>query len=109
MKFLVENFGESEELNTFVNQVNNRFKTYYIVKLILNGNESNKYFAYKEAAKKYYDDLIKETEKDKDYYDGAEISWSEVNINLDQNELDRNISENENEEIADNLDFFEEE
>lgn len=88
MKFLRESFGESEELNTFVYQLQRRFSTFYVTTLKLNGKISNKYFAYEEACKKYYDNLIKEANNNAEYYDGADISWDKVTINLDYDEQD---------------------
>lgn len=88
MKFLRESFGESEELNTFVYQLQRRFSTFYVTTLKLNGKISNKYFAYEEACKKYYDNLIKEANSNIEYYDGADISWDKVTINLDYDEQD---------------------
>lgn len=88
MKFLKEDFGESEELNTFVYQLQRRFSTFYVTTLKLNGKISNKYFAYEEACKKYYDSIIKEANSNVEYYDGADISWDKVTINLDYDEQD---------------------
>lgn len=95
MKFLKENFGESEELNTFVNQANNRFNTYYVVTLNLNDKVSNRYFAYRESAKKYYDTLQSEIIKDPEYYDDADISLKKVTINLEEENLEDNIQTND--------------
>lgn len=88
MKFLKEAFGESEELNTFVSQIERRFRKYYEVTLSLNGNESRRYFAFEEAAKKYYDGLVNEANSDKEYYDGASVRLTAVEILRDEDELD---------------------
>ena len=43
MKLLKEDFGESEELNTFVSQIERRFGTYYQVTLkVLSSSDSPK-------------------------------------------------------------------
>lgn len=88
MKFLKEDFGESEELNTFVYQLQRRFNPFYKVVLKLDGKVSNRYFAYEDAAKEYYDKLIKETDNNKMYYDGAEVDLVKVNLNIEEDELE---------------------
>ena len=88
MKFLREDFGESEELNTFVSQIERRFRKYYEITLSLNGNVSRRYFAFEEAARKYYDGLVKEARADVDYYDGANIEFKAVEVLRDEEELD---------------------
>lgn len=101
MKFLKENFGESEELNTFVNQATNRFNIYYVVTLILNDKISNRYFAYRESAKKYYDTLQSEITKDPEYYDDADISLKRVTINLEEENLENNMQTNDTFDYSD--------
>lgn len=88
MRFLKEAFGESEELNTFVSQIERRFRKYYEVSLSLNGNVSRRYFAFEEAARKYYDGLVKEAQADIEYYDGANIEFKAVEVLRDEEELD---------------------
>ena len=110
MKLLKENYGESEELNTFVAQANARFNTYYTVTLEINGQTSDKYFAFESAAKEYYDGLKKEAEDKKDYYDGASIELNKVDVNLDFDELESTYidSSEENYDIDDTFDSEEE-
>lgn len=103
MKLLKEDFGESEELNTFVYQAQRRFSTFYVTTLKLNGKISNKYFAYEEACKKYYDNLIKEANNNAEYYDGADISWDKVTINLDYDEQDSQLIDYD--DSLDDIDF----
>ena len=106
MRFLKENFGESEELNTFVNQANNRFRTYYVVTLVLDNGEdfSERYFAYKEAAQKYYDSMISEIDGDREYYgDNASVSLDKVTVNLNTENIVSNNSEIDNIAIEDNI------
>lgn len=86
MKFLKEDFGESEELNTFVYQLYKRFNPFYRVTLKLDGKTSNRFFAYEDAAKEYYDKLVKEANEDKFYYDGADISLITINLNIEEDE-----------------------
>ena len=104
MKFLKEDFGESEELNTFVYQLQRRFSTFYVTTLKLNGKISNKYFAYEEACKKYYDNLIKEANNNAEYYDGADISWDKVTINLDYDEQESQLIDYDD-SLNDDIDF----
>lgn len=104
MKFLKEDFGESEELNTFVYQLQRRFSTFYVTTLKLNGKISNKYFAYEEACKKYYDNLIKEANSNIEYYDGADISWDKVTVNLDYDEQDSQLIDY-NDSLDSDIDF----
>ena len=104
MKLLKEDFGESEELNTFVYQLQRRFSTFYVTTLKLNGKISNKYFAYEEACKKYYDNLIKEANNNAEYYDGADISWDKVTINLDYDEQESQLIDYDD-SLNDDIDF----
>lgn len=99
MKLLKEDFGESEELNTFVYQAQRRFNTFYIVTLKVKNSVSNKYFAYEEAAKKYYDNLMKEAKNNAEYYDGSEISWDKVTVNLDYDEQDFSLIDSTEDDI----------
>ena len=88
MKLLKEDYGQSEELDTFVYQLQKRFNPYYVVSLKLLGKISEKYFAYEDAAKDYYDGLLKEAEEDKGYYDGAQISLTKVTLQYDEDEIE---------------------
>lgn len=85
---LKEDFGESEELDTFVAQIERRFRKYYEVTLSLNSSVSRRYFAFEEAARKYYDGLVKEAQNDIEYYDGADIELKAVEVLRDEEELD---------------------
>ena len=88
MKFLRESFGESEELNTFVNQVEKRFKDYYVVTLSLNNKTSEHYFAYENAAREYFDNIKQEAQDEVSYYEGAQIGLTHIQIIKEENELD---------------------
>ena len=99
MKFLKENFGESEELNTFVAQIERRFGTYYTVTLSINGRTSERYFAYESAAQDYYQDLKKETETNMEYYDGAQLSLKKIEVLRDEDELDWVLIDSSKEDI----------
>lgn len=88
MKLLKEDFGESEELNTFVSQIERRFGTYYQVTLKVGSQESRKYFAYDSAARKYYESLKSEAENNKEYYDGSQIELTKITVSRDEEELD---------------------
>ena len=87
MKFLKEAYGESSELDDFVYLQNNRFSKYYIVTLVVDGKASNKYFAFDDAAKDYYDSLIKEINEDKEYYDDTQLTLSKVELNPNIDEV----------------------
>lgn len=99
MRFLREDFGESEELNTFVAQIERRFGTYYTVTLVMNGKESNKHFAFESAGKKYYQNLKNEAEKNKEYYDGAQISFKKIEVLRDEDELEWTMIDDSDEDI----------
>lgn len=90
MRFkLVEDFGESEELNTFAFQLASRFKRYYRVEIAKGVSvESVRYFAYEEAARNYYNKMLDIFNADKDLYDNTEITLDEVEVKLDYNELE---------------------
>ena len=96
MRFLKENFGESEELNTFVAQIDRRFGDYYVVRLELNDRVSERYFAYQSAAKKYYDDLVKEAQEDISYYYNAQISIIKIEVKREEDELERVLIDDDN-------------
>lgn len=87
-KILRENYGESDELDTFIYQLQKRFNPYYVVSLKLNGKISNRYFAYEDAAKEYYDGLKLEAENDTLYYDGADIALTKVDLVKNEDEIE---------------------
>lgn len=87
MKFLKEAFGESDDLDTFVYQLHNRFETYYEVTLELKNKITSNYFAYKDAAQSYYDKIKKEIKSDSMYYDGATLTLKEIQSNPQEDEL----------------------
>lgn len=88
MKRLKEAYGESEELDNFVYQIEKRFRKYYEVTLSLDGRVSRKYFAFEDAAKTYYDNLVKEANEDKEYYDGAKIEFKAIEVLRDEEDID---------------------
>lgn len=88
MKLLKEDYGESEELDNFVYQIERRFREYYEVTLSLDGRVSRKYFAFEDAAKTYYDNLVKEANEDKEYYDGAKIEFKAIEVLRDEEDID---------------------
>ena len=88
MKFLKESYGESEQLDDFVYLALNRYRTYYLVELILNKQSTIKYFALKEGAKEYFDKVSKLMKEDQEYYDNATLTLEEVKVKLERDELD---------------------
>jgi hypothetical protein len=102
MKLILnEAYGESDELDTFVYQLNKRFYTFYEVILKVRKDVSRKYFAYEDAAKEYYDKLKEEANNDKDYYEGSEIILNKIDINQEQDELESIYIENEDDDYSD--------
>lgn len=94
MKFLVEKrlaeaFGESETLNTFANQAEQRFNKYYVVEVENTRDEriQHNYFAYEEAARKEFENMKKEFAD----YENYKIYLYKVNVVLETEELDSNI------------------
>ena len=98
MKFLKENYGESEELDTFHYQLHRRFGTYYIVRHKQGNTTAEKRFAYKDAAKEYYDGLVKEAKQNPFYYDGDDISLLEIVVEPLEEELESIIIYDEDDE-----------
>ena len=98
---LIEDFGQSDELNTFIYQLRKRFSTYYEVVLKLGRIVSRNYFAYEDAAKKYYDKLKEEANEDKDYYDGADISLNKITLTEDTDELEAVMIDNSTDDYSD--------
>lgn len=79
MRFLKEDFGDSYEIDEFIDLLNNRYKTYFEVRLKRNGREQYRYFRDKNSAKQYYDKLKEEMETDS-YYESSEIELSKVEL-----------------------------
>lgn len=98
MRFLKEAFGESEELNTFVSQLNKRFNPYWEVELKLDGKEMTNYFAYESAAQEYYDKLVNDALSDLTYYEGAQISKRKIDLIREESDEEFKIIEPEDEE-----------
>lgn len=106
-KVIKENYGESDELNTFIYQLRKRFSSYYEVVLKLGKDVSHKYFAYEDGAKKYYDKLVEEANENKFYYDGATITYNKITISEEEDEIDYVMIDDDEEWESD--DFTEEE
>ena len=88
---LLEVYGQSEELDTFVAQLQRRFNPYYVVTLKLLGDTSEKYFAYEDAAREYYEGLLWEATNDRSFYDGADISLKKVTLQPEEDELESEL------------------
>ncbi len=80
MRFLTEDYGESEELDNFVHLLDDRFSEYYMVTLKDGRISSRKYFSFENAAKEYYDKWLKDAKKDKAMYDGYSITLTKVTL-----------------------------
>lgn len=109
MRFLLEDYDESEELNTFVYQARARFNPYYEVILKVGKDTSYRYFAYEQAARAYYDGLLKEMKSNKEYYDGARVTFNEIKVNLEAEELEDEFVYNDPEEGEEDFSFIDEE
>lgn len=90
---LNEEFGESQELNDFIDNLQQRFNPYYEVTLKLGTRDKvqHRYFAYESAAMDYYNKLKEEQRKNKDYYSMSEIAVTKVTLTYDEDELDSEI------------------
>lgn len=93
MRFLKEAFGESDELDTFVSQVERRFRNYYHVALVLKSGtlKQNRYFFSEDAAREYYNNIKEDAVTNKDYYDGAELTIEKVLVEPRYEEIDSEI------------------
>lgn len=94
MKLLKEDYGESNELDDFVYLGQRRFSTFYKVTLGRAESDSqskrysNRYFFSKDAARDYYDKIREDMESDRDYYEFADLTLSEVKVNFDEDTLE---------------------
>ena len=91
MKLLLEDYGESEELENFIYLLQKRFNPYYMVTLKLNGKIANRYFAYEDAAKDYHKKLQDEILANREYYDGANLTLTKVTLEYDEDELESDL------------------
>lgn len=107
MRVINEAYGQSNELDTFVNQIHNRFSEYYVVTMKKGNTLSNNYFSFEDAAQEYYDKIVESSLTDS-YYDGVEISISRVEVKQEFEELDSKILELANEEDIVETDIEEE-
>lgn len=107
MRLIKEAYGESDDLDDFVDYAKNRFRFYYRVTLARKENYedeyqySDKYFYSKDAAEEYYDKILKDMKKEKDYYQWSEISLTRVDVRLEEDELKNTISAELDDDILD--------
>lgn len=88
MRFILEAYGESDQLDTFVTQAQNKYRTFYRVTLnMFNDRSSTRFFAFLDAAKEYYDSIKKSAEEDKDYYYNSSLELVEIKTILEEDEL----------------------
>lgn len=92
MRFLKEaderEFGESEDLNLFVEQLRHRFSTFFIVRISgLDSTPSSqeKYFYSEDSAKTYYNKMIDSLIEDD--MENAEISLIKVDLKEEEDEI----------------------
>lgn len=91
MKVLKEStiFGEDEDLNVFVKQLQKRFSTFYKVTWEPDSrNRSVTYFVDEYSAKLHYDEIKAEAKEDIEYYDGAKLTFEKVTLEPEYDEID---------------------
>lgn len=89
MKFLMEDYGQSQELNTFIYQYRTMYHTYYVVDFVESRDSRShelRYFAFEDAARSYYNKLLDDM---KAYgWDGAHVELIKVNLVPEEDTLD---------------------
>ena len=95
MKFLKEDYGQSIDLNEFDSQARGRFETYYkvVMEIKENYNDSNtrlqtELFAFEDAARDYYNKLLKDIEDEKYNWFHTNVRFVEVRVNLSEEEIE---------------------
>lgn len=95
MKILKEDYGQSTDLNEFDSQARGRFETYWkvIMEIKENYNDSNtrlqtELFAFEDAAKDYYNKLLKDIEEEKYNWFHTNVQLVEVRVNLSEEEIE---------------------
>ena len=101
MRLMLEDYGESEELNNFIKMLQNRFNPYYVVTLKLDNKTQNTYFAYEDAARDYHKKIQDEINNDREYFDGADLTLTKVTLEYDEDELESDIYFNDEEDEYD--------
>lgn len=104
-KLLKEDYGQSMDLNEFDSQARGRFETYYKVVMEIKENytDSNtrlqtELFAFEDAAKDYYNKLLKDIEDEKYNWFWVTVTLNEVRVNLSEEELEEKTIYEEDEE-----------
>ena len=100
MRRLKEAYGESKELDNFVELAQEDFRTYYKVEARRkNGTPKTqeRYFYNEESAREYYEKFLEDIVDDYRWED-AEIFLYEVNVKLNQEELESKMIYEEDEE-----------
>lgn len=99
MKFLKEAYGQSEDLDIFVAQAKGRFRKYYIVSFDIKdtGKHQEEYFAFEDAAREYYNNLIEDIKEEYDW-DVVDVYLYKVDISAGQEELENELIMKEDEE-----------
>ena len=105
MKLLKEDYGQSTDLNEFDSQARGRFETYYKVNMEIkesylskNTRLQTELFAFEDAAKDYYNKLLKDIEDEKYDWFWVTVTLNEVRVNLSEEELEEKTIYEEDEE-----------
>lgn len=99
MKFLNEAFGQSEELNTFVAQLERKYNMYYEVVIDIENRTSRQYFVFEDSAREYYNKMWADIRDDVEYYQDAWITLNKVYVALDREEIMSDHIDLEDEEV----------
>lgn len=94
MKLLKEDYGQSEELDTFISQLDRKYNQYFQVTISNNNKKTEEYFSFESAAKEYYNKLLDEMQSDS-FYDGYNIKLEKVTLNKEYEELNSYDIDNE--------------
>lgn len=120
MKLLKEDYGQSSDLNEFDSQARGRFETYYkvVMEIKENYNDRNtrlqtELFAFEDAAKDYYNKLLKDIEDEKYNWFHTNVQLVEVRVNLSEEEIEEKdfyeTDEDEEEEVLEDDTVIEDE
>ena len=91
MKVLKEStiFGEDEDLNVFVKQLQKRFSTFYKVTWEPDSDNTEVvYFVDEYSAQEYYDELKAEAKSAPKYYTWARVTLEKVTLEPEYDEIE---------------------
>ena len=105
MKILKEDYGQSVDLDDFDYQARGRFNKYYAVDMEIKDNYDSKttrfqreLFAFEDAAKDYYNKLLKDIEDEKYDWFCVDVKLNEIKVNLTEEELENKTIYEEDED-----------